>query len=129
MHNRHQRDEIAAQVAEIKTGGVDIIRNVSADIVPELKARLPELRGRLLANQPLGEFTPLQLLYNNFAVVVGLVYVHLPFMVLPLYAALCRLAYREADWDGTWWMTRPDTTGPYYKTGQSIMVRTDESGL
>ncbi|HEY6755114.1 MAG TPA: UDP-N-acetylmuramate dehydrogenase [Pseudolabrys sp.] len=27
------------------------------DIVPELKARVPELRGRLLANQPLGEFT------------------------------------------------------------------------
>ncbi len=27
------------------------------DIVPELKVRLPELRGRLLANQPLGEFT------------------------------------------------------------------------
>jgi UDP-N-acetylmuramate dehydrogenase len=27
------------------------------DIVPELKQRLPNLRGRLLANQPLGEFT------------------------------------------------------------------------
>jgi UDP-N-acetylmuramate dehydrogenase len=27
------------------------------DIVPELKARMPELRGRLLTNQPLGEFT------------------------------------------------------------------------
>src|SRR5882672_1760736 len=27
------------------------------DIVPVLKARRPELRGRLLANQPLGEFT------------------------------------------------------------------------
>lgn len=27
------------------------------DIVPELKLRMPELRGRLLANQPLGEFT------------------------------------------------------------------------
>ena len=27
------------------------------DIVPELKARMPELSGRLLANQPLGEFT------------------------------------------------------------------------
>jgi len=27
------------------------------DIVPALKARMPELRGRLLANQPLGEFT------------------------------------------------------------------------
>jgi spermidine/putrescine transport system permease protein len=33
----------------------------------------------------------MQLLYNNFAVVLGLVYVHLPFMVLPLYAALDRL--------------------------------------
>jgi UDP-N-acetylmuramate dehydrogenase len=27
------------------------------DIVPDLKAQMPELRGRLLANQPLGEFT------------------------------------------------------------------------
>ena len=27
------------------------------DILPELRSRLPELRGRLLANQPLGEFT------------------------------------------------------------------------
>ena len=28
---------------------------------------------------------------------------------------LCRLYYREADWDGTWWGTRPDTSGPYFK--------------
>ncbi len=41
--------------------------------------------------QPLGEFEPLTLLYNNFAVVIGLVYVHLPFMVLPLYSALDRM--------------------------------------
>lgn len=40
---------------------------------------------------PLGEFTPLELLYNNFAVVLGLVYVHLPFMILPLYSTLDRL--------------------------------------
>jgi spermidine/putrescine transport system permease protein len=45
----------------------------------------------LVGLQPLGEFTPLELLHNNFAVVLGLVYVHLPFMVLPLYAALDRL--------------------------------------
>jgi spermidine/putrescine transport system permease protein len=38
-----------------------------------------------------GPFEPLPLLYNNFAVIFGLVYVHLPFMVLPLYAALDRL--------------------------------------
>src|SRR5262244_1099740 len=29
--------EVATQIAEIKTGGVDLIRNVSADLVPELK--------------------------------------------------------------------------------------------
>ena len=40
---------------------------------------------------PLGAFQPLALLHNNFAVVFGLVYVQLPFMVLPLYAALDRL--------------------------------------
>ncbi len=38
-----------------------------------------------------GPYEPMTLLYNNFAVVFGLVYVHLPFMVLPLYAALDRL--------------------------------------
>jgi spermidine/putrescine transport system permease protein len=45
----------------------------------------------LVGMQPLDSWEPVQLLYNNFAVVVGLVYVHLPFMVLPLYSALDRL--------------------------------------
>lgn len=45
----------------------------------------------LIGLQPLPTWEPVQLLYNNFAVVVGLVYVHLPFMVLPLYSALDRL--------------------------------------
>ncbi len=50
----------------------------------------------------LGErFEPLALLYNNFAVVFGLVYVYLPFMVLPLYATLEKLdrSYIEASLD------------------------------
>ena len=49
----------------------------------------------------LGAFEPLPLLNNNFAVVFGLVYVHLPFMVLPLYAALDRMdhSYLEASLD------------------------------
>ena len=34
------------------------------------------------------------------------------------YRALCRLAFREADWDGGWWGTRPDTSGPYYKLAE-----------
>ena len=49
----------------------------------------------------LGRYPAMELLYNNFAVVFGLVYVHLPFMVLPLYAALDRLdrSYIEASLD------------------------------
>lgn len=31
-----------------------------------------------------------------------------------LLRLLCRLYHREADWDGRWWGTRPDTTGPYF---------------
>jgi spermidine/putrescine transport system permease protein len=57
--------------------------------------------------QPLPPFTPLSLLYNNTAVVIGIVYVYLPFMVLPLYATLERLdrSYLEASLDlgaGQW---------------------------
>ena len=46
-------------------------------------------------------FEPLALLYNNVAVLFGLIYVHLPFMILPLYAALERLdrSYIEASLD------------------------------
>lgn len=49
----------------------------------------------------LGRFQPLELLYNQPAVVIGLVYVHLPFLVLPLYATLERLdkSYLEASLD------------------------------
>ena len=44
---------------------------------------------------------PLPLLYNDFAVVMGLVYGYLPLMILPLYAALERLhpEVREAAQD------------------------------
>ena len=50
--------------------------------------------GALLPLVGLGQpapFAPLNILYTNFAVILGLVYVHLPFMVLPLYAALDKL--------------------------------------
>lgn len=45
----------------------------------------------LVGLEPLPTWQPVELLFNNFAVVFGLVYVHLPFMVLPLYSALDRL--------------------------------------
>lgn len=59
---------------------------------------------------------PLPLLYNWGAVILGLVYAHLPFMVLPLYAALERqepqLLEAAADlgareWQAFWRVTLP----------------------
>ena len=49
----------------------------------------------------LGSFEPLALLYNQRAVVIGLVYVHLPFMILPIYASMEKLdrSYLEASLD------------------------------
>ena len=49
----------------------------------------------------LPRFQPLTLLYNDAAVVIGIIYVYLPFMVLPLYATLERLDrfYLEASLD------------------------------
>ena len=46
-------------------------------------------------------FTPLDLLYSNAAVTMGIVYVFLPFMILPLYAAMERFekSYLEASLD------------------------------
>lgn len=60
-------------------------------------------------------FEPLELLYNNFAVVAGLVYVHLPFMVLPLYASLERMdhSYIEASLD---------LGASHYRTIFSVMI-------
>ena len=45
--------------------------------------------------------SPVEILYTDGAILIGLVYGYLPFMVLPLYAALARLDYSlvEAAWD------------------------------
>jgi len=53
------------------------------------------LRSEGLINSRLIEWgiisAPLNLLYNNFAILLGLVYGELPFMILPLYAVLERM--------------------------------------
>jgi spermidine/putrescine transport system permease protein len=51
------------------------------------------LRSEGLVNLLLGHFAiaPLNLLYNDFAVLLGQVYGELPFMILPLYASLEKL--------------------------------------
>jgi spermidine/putrescine transport system permease protein len=46
-------------------------------------------------------YEPMELLYNQWAVIIGIVYVNLPFLVLPLYATLEKLdrSYLEASLD------------------------------
>ncbi len=72
-----------------------------------LHEKLGALLGLFGAAGALGTFQPLELLYNETAVIVGLIYVNLPFMVLPLYATLEKLdkSYLEASLDlgaGQW---------------------------
>jgi spermidine/putrescine transport system permease protein len=45
--------------------------------------------------------SPIEILYSDMAVLIGLVYGYLPFMVLPLYAVLGRIDFTlvEAAWD------------------------------
>lgn len=45
--------------------------------------------------------SPIQMLYTDFAIMLGMVYVYLPLMVLPLYASMERLDFRlvEAGYD------------------------------
>lgn len=63
---------------------------------------------------------PIQIMYTDFAVLVGLTYSYLPFMVLPLYATLEKLdldlveaaqdlgaSSTRAFWDVTWPLARP----------------------
>lgn len=63
------------------------------------------LRSQGLVNSLLLKFgfidRPLQLLYNDYAVMVGMVYALLPFMVLPIYVALENFDWRllEAAYD------------------------------
>lgn len=66
-------------------------------------ALIAVLRTQGYVNQVLGVvgLGPYEMLYNNYAVVFGLVYVYMPFMVLPLYATIERLdkSFLEASLD------------------------------
>lgn len=83
--------------------------------------KMAGMMGALLGLPPMGDYQPLQLLYNDFAVVFGLVYVHLPFMVLPLYAALDRLdrSLIEASLDlgANQWRTMANIVAPLAMPG------------
>lgn len=56
---------------------------------------------RTIGLDGIGEYRPLALLYTNTAVALGVAYVFLPFMILPLYASMERFdrSYLEASLD------------------------------
>jgi len=64
---------------------------------------------------------PLQMLYNDFAVYVGIVYSYLPFMILPLYANLAKMDLSlhdaAADLGARRWQVFVDITLPQSKAG------------
>ena len=64
---------------------------------------------------------PIQILYTDTAVTIGMVYVYLPLMVLPLYAAMERLDFRlvEAGYDlyATRWQVLRKVIIPLVKPG------------
>jgi putrescine transport system permease protein len=64
---------------------------------------------------------PLQLMYNDFAVYLGIVYSYLPFMILPLYATLERLdgdlLDAAADLGARRWQAFVDVTLPLSMPG------------
>lgn len=65
--------------------------------------------------------TPLEMLYNDFAVYVGIVYSYLPFMILPLYANLAKMNLdlhdAAADLGARRWQVFLDVTLPQSKPG------------
>jgi len=50
---------------------------------------------------------PIQMLYTDFAIMVGMTYVYLPLMVLPLYAAMERMDFRLVEAAYDLYATRP----------------------
>lgn len=64
---------------------------------------------------------PLHMMNTSFSLVLGMVYVYLPFMILPVYASLVKLDIRfleaAADLGATPWQTFWRVTVPLSKTG------------
>lgn len=64
---------------------------------------------------------PIQMLYTEFAIMIGMLYVYLPLMVLPIYAAMERLDFTlvEAAYDlyGSRWRVLRQVVFPLVKPG------------
>ncbi|MGH8744157.1 MAG: ABC transporter permease, partial [Burkholderiales bacterium] len=93
----------------------------------------PQSAFSLVINHFLGFFGvgPVSLLFSSFAVLVGMVYVHLPFMVLPLYTNLEKhdLVLLDAAqdlganaWDRFWKVTWPLSLPGVYSGAALVFI-------
>lgn len=120
---RINKPEAAGQIVPLLGDSDPYISHVAENAMVTLKASAAALKAIDPATPKLitGATHVLQSLHET-QVVDGLTdklkTIEDPAIRTQIYGALCRLNYREADWDGSWWNTRPDTTGPYYKTAE-----------
>jgi putative heme-binding domain-containing protein len=116
------KTDAAAQLLPLTVDADPLVSHVAINAMVALKASAPALKAVDPATPELvyGARRVLQELHES-QVVEGLAAklktTQDPALRGQIYKALCRLNYREADWTGDWWGTRPDTSGPYYKTG------------
>ncbi|HEY7156584.1 MAG TPA: HEAT repeat domain-containing protein [Gemmataceae bacterium] len=118
---RLNKPRTAASLLSLTADADPIVAHVAVNALVKLRAA--EVCLQTLDNPDAAKFVPgalrvLQALHEP-AVVDGLIAryrkINDPLARRLLLRTLARLYQREADWDGKWWGTRPDTTGPYFK--------------
>jgi putative heme-binding domain-containing protein len=120
---RLNRTESAPALVPLVADTDPLVSHVAINALVTLNAIEPCLKAVDTSNPKVapGTLQALQAMHDP-AVVDGLVaklgQIQDPTLRAPIFRALCRLCYREADWTGSWWGTRPDTSGPYFKTAE-----------
>jgi putative heme-binding domain-containing protein len=121
---RLNKADAASALVPLAGDGDFLVSHVAVNSLVALKADGPCLNAVQSSSSPelvRGVLLALQQMHDP-AVVEALVgklrTIQEPPARAAIYRALCRLYYKEADWDGGWWGTRPDTSGPYFKTAE-----------
>jgi putative membrane-bound dehydrogenase-like protein len=114
--------EPAARLLPLVADADPVVSHVAINALVALRAAGPALRAVDASSDPkltAGALRVLQGLHDTQvvdALAEKLKAAQEPGLRGQILKTLCRLHWREADWSGDWWGTRPDTSGPYYKT-------------
>jgi putative heme-binding domain-containing protein len=120
---RQNARSAAGQIVPLLADSDPLVAHVAGNALVALEAAEPCLSVVDSSNPTLapGAIRVLQRLHD-IKVVEGLIAklgtIQDPGIRVQIYRGLCRLHFKEAEWDGRWWGTRPDTSGPYYKAAE-----------